>query len=398
MLSLAYKKTTHLDVLMKNTNLLFEYNVEKTINVSMKRQKCIIKCHSKILTGDGLLHIVKSINGIAAKYPTLKPLIIIDFGQIMMADKLVYIMLEEICLSIVRDLGFLLRIKIQVTRNVIANGFDENPLKLLTGDGNVVDQCRRFVESCELPLSFTRNHYRQIVSGKESDESDIFCTIMSEVRKFLQVYYGDLERIEQIAEIVVELCGNAWEHTRSDCLIDMDAADDYLRIDSGEKFGCINIAILNLCKNLIGDDLHKKLLCSDLNELGERYLSVSEAYEKHKEKFNALYTEEAFYGIAAFQDKVSGRPGKDMTGGTGLPQLIKSLERGFENLICYCCSGHTVIFFDPEVLTYNEAGWIGFNSQCDFINSIPQKGIIGKSPLYLPGTGFNLMFIFRRSF
>lgn len=99
---------------------------------------------------------------------------------------------------------------------------------------------------------------------------------------------------------------------------------------------------------------------------------------------------------AAFQDKVSGRPGNDATGGTGLPQLIKSLERGFEGLHCYCCSGNSVIFFDPEILTYNEDGWIGFNLENDFINCIPKEKIIGRSPLYLPGTGFNLMFLFKK--
>lgn len=203
---------------MKNTSLLFAYNNQKTSNVYMKQRRCVIRCHSEYLDGDSLMRVVKYMNGIKEKYGKLKPLVIIDFGKVKVVDKLVYIMLETICFSIIHDLGFEVKLKIQVIKHIISNGFDDKtPLYILTKNKPVHENCRDFIEYCEQTYIFKENHYRRIVSADESDESEIFCKIMSEVRAFLKNYYGDLERIKQIAEIVAELCGNAWEHSKSDC-------------------------------------------------------------------------------------------------------------------------------------------------------------------------------------
>lgn len=381
---------------MENAKLLFQYNSKISSTVSLNKRKCIIKVNSQKFTGESLLRIVQQINGIIERYGKIKPLIEIQLGMIGMVDKLVYIILEEMCYSLIKDFGINVRLKATVIRNIMSNGFEYSPLCLLSQGKDAEKNCIAYIEQCNKPLDIQKAHYRRIIPRSEPANSDIFCTLMSDVRSFLRLHYGDLKRIEQIAEVVAELCGNAWEHSKSDCLVDLDVANEYEKIGSDAEYGSINLAILNLSENLIGDDLHKKFLEEDPTTLGERYATVSRAHAYHKAFFNHEYTEDTFYGIAAFQDKISGRPGYDATGGTGLPRLIRSIEKGFEGQISYCCSGNSVIFFHSDTLAFNEDGWIGFNLEKDFEHQIPHDKVIGHSLFYLPGTGFNLMFIFKR--
>ena len=382
---------------MDNSDLIFSYNTSTLSNILMKKRVCTIKCHAHRLTATPLLRIVKSINGVAKKYDGIKPTIDLDLSGAVMEDKLVYILLENICYATIKKKGYPIRLRLNQQDMIQASGFKYSPLQLLCQDKTTIEEnCNNYVSYYEAKLNVSTTHYRRIVSKNEKVDSDIFCTIMSDVRSFLRLFYGDLKRIQEIAEVVAELCGNAWEHSHSDCLIDLDVANDFMRADKSDDYlyGCINIVILNLSEQLIGDGLQKKILSADC--LDERYKTVRDAYDFHRPHFDETYTEETFWGIAAFQDKISGRPEWGKTGGTGLPRMIRSIEKGFEGLHCYCCSGNSFIIFLPSALEYSKEGWIGFNQNGEFKSGLPMPGIVGHNEFYLPGTGFNLAFDFRR--
>ena len=58
----------------------------------------------------------------------------------------------------------------------------------------------------------------------------------------------------------------------------------------------------------------------------DRYKKLLEAYNYHKQFFGSEYTEDDFFNIATFQNRISGNPNKEEVGGTGLTYLIKSLQ------------------------------------------------------------------------
>ena len=382
---------------MENAGLIFEYNTE-TAYIQMKHGVCSIKCHAQKLNDKSLSKILKELNGIRHKYPSINPLIELDLSKVIPADKLVYILLENICYFIIKEYKYLIRAKLIHYAVIQASGYKYSPLYLLTRqDKKASENCQEYILACENRLTVRKEHYRLIVSKDEREDSDIFCVLMTDIRAFLKHYYGNEKRIEAISEVVVELCSNDWEHSHSDCLIDLDVANDYMKRDKTDNnfYGCINIVVLNLSHKLIGKGIEEKVLGSN-KELPERYQTVREAFNFHKQFFNENYSKETFFGIAAFQDKISGRPEFDWMGGTGLPRLVRSMEKGFEQLQCYCCSGNSFIIFHPLALEYSADGWIGFNETGEFKDKLPMKGIIGRNEFYLPGTAFNLAFIFKR--
>ena len=381
---------------MENSDLIFKYNTAATTNIQLKKRQCVVKCRAQQVTATSLMNIVKSLNGILKKYIQVRPIIEIDLSNSIMSDKLVYILLENICYALIKKLGLQVRLKLYEHDMIQASGFKYSPLHLLSREQPINENCEDFVSYYSRNLNTNLAHYRRIVSKNEQENSDIFCTIMTDVRAFLKRYYGDVQRIKEIAEIVVELCGNAWEHSQSDCLIDLDVANDFQKKDKSDNYlyGCINIVILNLSEEKIGDGLKRKILTSD--QLENRYQVVREAYEFHSRYFNEHYREDTFWGISAFQDKISGRLDNSKTGGTGLPRMVRSIEKGFEGLCCYCCSGNSVILFRPETLEYNDEGWIGFNRSKNFKTDVPMDRVVWHNEFFLPGTGFNLAFIFKR--
>lgn len=290
---------------MENAGLIFEYNTG-TAYVQMRKGVCSIKCHAQKLNARSLLKILKELNGIKHKYPSFAPLIVeLDLSKVIPADKLVYILLENICYFVIKEYKYLVRAKLIHQDVIQASGYKYSPLYLLTRQKKTASEnCQEYIRACENRLTIRKEHYRLIVSKDEREDSDVFCVLMTDVRAFLKHYYGNEKRIEEISEVVVELCSNAWEHSQSDCLIDLDVANDYMKIDKSDNnlYGCINIVILNLSHKLIGKGIEEKVLESN-KELPERYQTVREAYDFHKQFFNKDYSKETFLVFRLFKIK-----------------------------------------------------------------------------------------------
>lgn len=195
-----------------------------------------------------------------------------------------------------------------------------------------------------------------------------------------------------MSEVAVELAGNSHEHAKSNCLIDIDVAPGYSKIDREGNYYGVNLVVLNLSDILMGYGIKDKIN----NKCGDRYNSVSEAYINHSKYFDSNYTEEDFFIIASFQDKISGNKDKFCTGGKGLTKLIASLEERSDTYCCYMISGNRILNFAHDVLEYDNDGWIGFNDEKNFLECLPRKNVIGTNNMYFPGTAYNLNFVLKK--
>lgn len=237
------------------------------------------------------------------------------------------------------------------------------------------------------------NHYRMVLS-KSEDNAEL-SKRMDEFSYFLKFSGVDDSCIDELAEVFAELVGNVWEHTYSDCLVDVDVTNSYFKRKSDGAFVGINIAVLNFSEELLGDRLYDKITNSNI-ELPDRYELVRKAYKKHSMFFGDDYTQEDFFNIASFQHKISGRSDKSITGGTGLTKLISSLEKRSDAHNCYLISGNRALFFIHQYLEYDANGWIGFNLNNNFFEAKPAKETIGRNAIYMPGTAYNLNFVMKR--
>ena len=383
---------------MRNTDLLYKYNnsSDKKYYFDQVSKSMIFEFEDKILNGITIKRILGSISNFKKKYQFIKVPIILYFPYLglRIADKLSYMVLECICYSIINEYHTKVQILWKPEENIFTLGVKSSPLLLLNNT--------KMASVLKFPIKFEmdiyQNHYRRVIGDKQKRDGNYLGILCTEVSSFLKFFDISEEYREEIAEVIVELTGNACEHTNSDCLVDIDVTSDHSKMDEGKTiegfYYGVNIVIMNFSEQLVGDDLRKKIIDKQITE--KRYAEVMKAYINHQSKFSELYDETDFFNIAVYQDKISGRENKISSGGTGLTLLIKTLERQSDISMCYMQSGNKAVFFNEHLLDYDENGWIGFNKENSFLNDIPDTECIGRSPVYFPGTAYNLHFVMKR--
>lgn len=223
-------------------------------------------------------------------------------------------------------------------------------------------------------------------------------TLLGELKTFFLTSDLKKENTDQLAEMISELVDNVGDHTEADCLIDIDISQsNYKKVgDETGEYIAVNAVVFNLGDKRLCDDVRKKIE-NHYFDKSDRYELVETAYNSHKAFFDKNYNEEDFFNIVSFQDGISGRKGETATGGTGLTQLMKSLEANADDHGCYVMSGNRGLFFLPELLEYNEDNWLGFNQQKDFLTARPDAKVLLKSNAFICGTAYNFTLIYRRN-
>lgn len=377
---------------MNSCDMILKSNTQAE-KISYLKAGCLrIKQKSERFDDSSLRKLLNKVNSAIKQYKEGLKRIVIEFGKVEFKEKLTYILLETMCYSLIRDynIGVSIEAKKFVTKNIFRGGIKGSPLNYLIQNK---DHAKGFLEAFERKID-GKYHYRRIIRGTEKKNSKIFGDIMTEIRSFLRVFCEDEQYRKDVSEVVIELAGNAWEHTQSDCLIDIDIKDNCTKrnFEQEGKFYGINIVVLNYSDILLGNALEKKILECPIKESAQRYMDVKDAYEFHKTRFSPNYDGQDFFVVASFQDKISGRPEGNIMGGRGLTKLIRSLEKQSEIHSCYVMSGNHVLWFKLKYIEYNEEGWIGFNNKSDFFHGVPNKECIGRRETYIPGTAFNLNF------
>lgn len=372
---------------MDNLNYIFEYNNCKKKKIEFSNKKQIV-CQINYpffgsLVINQVIGFVKSLNIGLKGFP-----IVFRFNKnIKLKDKLSYIIFECICYDLI-ELGYTVYVDMRCKHDIQTCGIICSPLNLLY-NGN----CHKFVEKFNNDLY--ENHFCKLITNAKNNP-EYLSVLYYDIDCFLKNSGINDSRRNDLAETISELIGNACEHTSSNCYIDIDIADDYYKkgddddLDFSTKYYGVNIVILNFSKNLLNKDI-KNRVKNCVAEI-DRYKKLLEAYNYHKQFFNELYSEDDFFNIAVFQNRISGSIDKNEVGGTGLTYLINSLQQKSDSDDCYVLSGNNVVCFQKEYLCYND-DWIGFNKSNNFISDIPEMTVFDRSHMFFPGTAYNLNFV-----
>ncbi len=359
------------------------------IDIDYERKQFIFHLNGTEITGMTLRQIISFINTLLIKYPGMQLPIVFNLGTVAFQDKLSYILLECLCAYLIIEKHYKVKVIMKPQAHIHTAGINSSPLMLLTTGRD--DHIKRFKSSFKFEIY--EKHYRRFITEANFSKNDYLSKIMDDIAIFQNRFNVNHSCREEIAEVIVELIGNAAEHGNKNCLIDFDIATPYKKPGSDHDYIGINIAIVGFSNNLLGTALRNKISSGESN--GSRFEQVRKAYTNHKSFFDEYYCEEDFLNITAFQHKISGRHDRT-TGGTGLTKLIQSLETRSEAHMCYVSSGKRSLTFSPEYLKYNDDNWIGFNQENDYFETKPDSSLLSPNVFVFPGTAYNLNFVLQK--
>jgi len=314
----------------------------------------------------------------------------IRFPNMEADDKLSIQILESVIYSLISDYKYSVSISMKMFTNILTEGVKYSPLQHLTKADYSED---RFIKEYESQMNL--RHYRKIVPREWSYTDKLGSNVFLDVYDTLFHQIENKDFAQALAEVSTELVNNANEHNDSDCILDLDISDNYVKTDESEGiYYAINLTVVSFSNITLSDHLYSKITKGDYN--GSRYDTVAEAYENHKSFFTEKYRETDFFMAASFQDKITGRKSCSSSGGTGLTRLIQMLEEYADSSKCYVVSDNRALYFLQDLLSYDENGWIGFNKENDFRNYPPETGTMKDIPINIPGVAYNLSFVCKK--
>lgn len=360
-----------------------------TCNDNGRKLKCfLIEYHKNVITGTGMRDIIHLLHYTVVKYSALKYPIMLDIGETSFNDKLVYIVLECVIHIVMEKYHRKVYICYKVTDSIWTEGFKYSCLN------NVNDGFDIFEKKFKYDLD--RKHFRKVFTYQDYCDKKCLSKLMTDIRCFLKNNCINESSVDELTEVLIELVGNSGEHAKTDCLIDLDLTDDTYKstADDLDNYYGLNACVVNFSKELFYVPLMNKMKSSQ--EVNERHIWVKKAKNNHERYFSDKYSEKDFYTISSFQDKISGSIQKNKTGGRGLTSLISSLGEKASDQLCYMASGNRALFFYADHMRFNKEEFIGFNKNNDYINSIPEDGVIRDVDVYLPGTMYNLSYVIKK--
>lgn len=382
---------------MKDSVLIFEKNSsalkKKPKNMRIKNGALEVTIKKADLDNAFIVKLIKIINFIKANYKSNMLPIKFILDDINLTDKLAYIVLECIIESLIVNYNYKVEVLFKLKKGISTAGITSSPLKYLGyGNKKIIKKDELYVKN--FSYDHFKNHFRRMIKYEDCCKGDALCKVYDEIAYFQKNFNISYDCYEDISEVIIELIGNAIEHTKSDCLVDFDIAPNYAT-KQGEPVCGINISVISFSNILLGDGLKDKIINLPNNLKSNRYNHVKNALQNHIGFFDNNYDITDFFNISAFQHKISGSLSKMDSGGVGLTKLIKSIEDKAEEHSCYVLTGDRIIMFDPLYLEYDKNGWIGFNENNDYLKAKPSEKTLQKSEFFMPGTAYNLNFIMK---
>lgn len=373
---------------MKNEELLITNNCISKDNkrITLNNKRIVYNNKSTYIGLNEFSNILNFIIKARRKYNFYVFPLILELGECVFDDKLTYILLETLSHYYIKNEKAKIVLNFTCSHNIFNEGIKNSILKTINPTNSTLSISKKYM------LDISKSHYRRIIKKDDSDPA-IVSRIVQDVDNFLKYYSVAEEYIDAVSEVVGELIDNSLDHAETDCLLDLDVTQNYIKTNDfdGSKYYGVNIVIANFSNILLGAKLSEKMKSDGLSG---RYNELKKAYKFHANSFDESYTETDFFTIASFQHKISSR--NSSTGGTGLTRLIKNLEDKSDAYSCYVITGKKKINFIKELLSYDENEWIGFNKSKDFIGNLPDNNVIENAPFYFPGTAYNLNFVLKR--
>lgn len=376
---------------MKYCELLLEKNysanLEKKIGkkITFRNNRLYYPIQTDIFNGDHIYEILCVMQYIKKKYRQKIPITFM-LGEFKFYDKLVYVILESIIYYMLKIEKHDIKINSKIRHSIYTEGVMYSPLNFMESKN---EYQRKFKSDIGM------NHFRRLISSEEQKKEEYLSDLMQQLYCFLNNNGIATDISDQLAEVLVELVGNACEHGKSDCLLDVDITQSaYTRDEVEGNYYGMNAVVLNYSPTLFYERLKKKL--EESVNLFKRYKYVLNAKNYHLQNLTENYFEDDFYTVSSFQHKISGDIGKNSVGGTGLTGLLQSLEEQSNTHLCYMLSGNRIFFFEKDFMGYNQDRFIGFNRQQNYLTEIPDEELFMTIRTFLPGVAYNLNYAVKK--
>lgn len=359
--------------------------------IEIVRGYALYKCKEQKITVRTIRDMLNFLCAVQNRFKCSNIPICFDLQSATFLDKLTILIFECLCYALVTHYHQrVLIVGYNLRQGIISEGARSSPLLLLT-TGKLGNE-QKFIDKFKYDLY--NNHFRQIVPA-----SAVFNPLLSQVMHDIDTFLKNLSVQEKyrrdIANVIVELIGNAGEHGNAATLVDVDVTNDYNKNGEEGRFRGLNLAMISLSDVQFGEALQRKICDMTDDDYNDRYVYVKRAYANHSQFFSEMYRPQDFFSIAAFQHNISGRPTTSLSGGTGLTKLIRSLEDMADAHACCMLAGDRRLWFLREFLEYNDENWIGFNKERSLMDAPPDGKVLSDSDLFMPGTAFNLCFVMK---
>ncbi|CAD5898187.1 hypothetical protein [Carnobacterium maltaromaticum] len=353
-------------------------------------------------TGNVLCEVIENVNYIKGKYKKESIPISFDFTRhgMVINDKLSYILFECFCYHLIKNENRRVRISWAPKKEILTEGVFKSSLVYL----NKKYDKNKFLTSFQENISYEEDdaHFRKVFKSPIIKDEYYLSKMQVEISIFFSTFNLSETSKNELIQVCSELIGNTIEHTNSDCLVDIDVTTSHSKYNKNKekqdgKFYGINVAIVNFSDKLLYNDVKEKIVGNDFED--PRYIDIIRAHRNHSgvftgEESKTGYTEEHFWCLASMQFGISGRKNTEFYGGTGFHIVLKSLIEKSEMNNCYVISGDTIIQFKENLIIKKmDQDLVGFNKSNDFIKDVPDKEILKKCSVFIPGTAYNLNFI-----
>jgi len=377
-------------ITMRYLNELFNVNKREDrslkfkLNANIKRKIFTFDTKGKRLDSSFLSYLFDLTNTFFSKYNLSWYILNINLHTMRFADKNVYMLLDLLVYYIIKEGKFLVIVSVEpeysdgsVSTSI---GFENTAIYQLSGMNvslknyeNYKSYKNNFIEFYEKKLNASENWFRKFLTREILDNSITVSKVTTDVSSFLKNIGIAQETTFAINDTVSEIMSNT-EHNDGDCLLDINVHGKY-----------IYISFINLFNARLFDKLkimHKNYtLTKGASEI------LNKAYKYHKEQFSEYYVEDDFYFISAFQSNITTK--NSLSGGTGLTTAFNALSKQTLIRESYVLSGNNIIIFKSGLLGNNKKV-IGFNKNNDYYTGIPDKELINRCELYIPGVVIQL--------
>ncbi len=371
---------------MKNIECLFEgippINHKK--NKDINKDKLII--NKKMFSSESIFKIIEHFNWKIMHNNNVR--VKIEVQCSIIGDDATLIVFESMLYYLIKNYNFDIQYTFKVNKNLV--GYELYKLSnLIKYDNKKIDKLD-FIQNYEKNFDISMHHYKKVcINSKENKKSEYLSLLYDDICNFLKNNYINQNYYEALGETIAEIVGNCLEHSDTDTILDIKITRSYK--DNNEcKF--VNVTVISFTKEKFGEKL-KQFIFNEEKGFNSSNEIVKKAYNIQCKKFNNNYSIDNFLMVSAFQKNVTTRKNSEGSGGKGLTRFIETLIDLSIDDFCYVMNGNTIIFLKKPFLKLNEDGTIGFNTENNYIENLPNSQTVVNSNKCFNGTIHNLSFI-----
>ena len=191
-----------------------------------------------------------------------------DEATLMLFEAIIYYIIKEY------DINISCRFEIRV--NVI--GYELFKNSLLYKYNNKIINKELYINEYEKNLIIDKTHYRKrCINSTENLKGRFLSVTMEDIINFLKHLNVEEKYSEELAEVIIEIIGNALEHSNGDCLLNINVL-----YNAEKKYKYIDVALLDIDEICFGTGIKRYIEGHNYEGYTEKNKIVLEAYNKQK--------------------------------------------------------------------------------------------------------------------